>query len=127
MSDMSYGNTLTRLPAPFYTCFYGELMAINCLDILQIDPDCESCRAIDYITGTSGWNVALWSTCKRLGLMDFYKWYDGLRWYESDEFDSVLSDELVKRIEDSEGGARHAYYLWLFNEKEENNEELEND
>lgn len=127
MSNVNYESVLLRLPAPFYGAFYSELVAINGLDILQVDPDCESNRAIDYLTVTSGWNVALWSACKRLGLMDFYEWYDDLRWYESDEFDSVLSDELIKRIEDPEGEARHAYYLWLMNEKEDNDEELEND
>lgn len=125
MSDTNYNDAIQRLPEAFYACFYGELYAVSGMDIFQVDPDCEACRAIDYYTGTSGWNVALWSTCKRLGLMDFYKWYAGLRWYESDEFDSVLSDELIKKIEDSEAGAKNAYYLWLFNEKEDNDENEE--
>lgn len=115
----TYESVLLRLPAPFYAAFYGELVAIYGLDI-------ESNRTIDYITGTSGWNIALWAACKRVGLMDFYEWYDNLLWYESDEFDSVLSDELIKRIEKSESEVGHAYYLWLMNEKEKTNEELEN-
>lgn len=125
MSDTNYKDAFVRLPQAFWPCFYGELCAVSHMDILEVDPDCEACRAIDYYTGTSGWNVALWSTCKRLRLMDFYNWYDGLRWFESDEFDSVLSDGLVKKIEDSEAGAKNVYYMWLFNEKEGNDEESE--
>lgn len=134
MSDTNYkdGYAFERLPAAFWAAFYGELCAVAAMDILQVDPDCESMRAIDYYSGTSGWNCALWSTCKRLGLMDFYNWYEGLRWYESDEFDYQLSEELVKRIgymAPLNSDTRHDYYMWLFEqkEKEDSNEELEDE
>lgn len=127
MGDTNYKDAFQRLPVPFWACFYGELCAIAAMDILQVDPECESMRAIDYYGGTAGWNVALWSTCKRLGLMDFYDWYEGLRWDESDQFDCDLSDELANRIKDSDVDSRHDYYMWLLNEKEGFDEELEDE
>ncbi len=132
MSDTNYKDILNRLDAKFYCCFYGELCGVAAMDILQVDPDDSACRAIDYYSGTSGWNLALWSTCMRLGLMDFYNWYESLRWDESDEFDCDLSDELVKRIgdmEDLNSDSRHDYYMWLFEQKEKEgfDEELEDE
>lgn len=121
MSDTNYKDVFARLDAKFYACFYGELCGVAAMDILQVDPDCESMRAIDYYTSTNGWDLALWSTCKRLGLMDIYRYYNSLGWMESDEFDYQLSEELVKRIGDMtplNSDTRHDYYMWLFEQKE---------
>lgn len=132
MSDTNYKDAIARLDNRFYCCFYGELCAVAAMDILKVDPDDSNFRAIDYYTGTSGWNCALWSTCKRLELMDFYRYYNSLGWMESDEFDYQLCEELVKRIgemEDLNSESRHDYYVWLFNqkEKEDSDEDLEDE
>lgn len=132
MSDTNYKDAFAKLDNRFYCCFYGELCAVAAMDILQVDPDDSNFRAIDYYDGTSGWDLALWSTCMRLGLMDFYRWYSSLNWMESDQFDCDLCEELVKRIGDMtplNSDTRHDYYMWLFEqkEKEDSNEELEDE
>ena len=68
-----------------------ELHMIFGIGITDTDYDC-----LLYQGGTSGWNVAIASTCRKLNLDELYKYYHNLPWYDSDIFDGELSDLLVE-------------------------------
>lgn len=68
-----------------------ELHLIFGIGITDTDYDC-----LVYQGGTSGWNVAIAATCRKLKQDELYKYYLSLPWYDSDIFDGELSDILVE-------------------------------
>lgn len=112
-AELTSENALQRLSAPFWAAFAGKLVSVFGIDIFGAEPDVESVRVIDYLTGTSGWHVALKTACREVGDEWFMEWYDSLGWEESDEFDCVLVVELTSLVLKSGEETRHAYYEWL--------------
>lgn len=49
-----------------------------------------------YGSGTAGWNVAFYSACKRMNLLNVYSVYYKLDWQDSDKFDDKIEQILVK-------------------------------
>lgn len=47
-------------------------------------------------SGTAGWVMCLFQASKEVDNMEFYDIYDSFGWIESDNFDSIIEDELVK-------------------------------
>jgi hypothetical protein len=68
-----------------------ELHIIFGVGITDTDYDC-----LVYQGGTSGWNVAISSSCRKLGLDELCQYYHSLPWYDSDIFDGELSDILIE-------------------------------
>lgn len=112
MSELNKDEIFAKLPDYFWTAFAGELVAVFGIDIFEKDED--GLTPLDYMGGTSGWAVALWSVCHRLNIDWFYEWYDALDWMDSDEFDSDLLDELNKHA-----GGHGVYYIWLIEKMRE--------
>lgn len=112
MSELKKDEIFAKLPVYFWSAFAGELVAVFGIDIFEKDED--GLQQLDYMGGTSGWAVALWSVCHRLDIEWFYEWYDALDWMDSDEFDSSLLDELNKHK-----GDHRAYYGWLIGKMRE--------
>lgn len=106
MSELKKDEIFAKLPDYFWSAFAGELVAVFSIYIFEKDED--GLTPLDYMGGTSGWAVALWSVCHRLDIDWFYEWYDALDWMDSDEFDSDLLDELNKHK-----GDHRTYYSWL--------------
>lgn len=119
MSELKKNEIFAKLPDYFWTAFAGELVAVFGIDIFDKDED--GLQQLDYMGGTSGWAVALWSVCHRLGIEWFYEWYDALDWMDSDEFDGDLLDELNRRVGSCEVSAERetnrAYYRWLIDKR----------
>lgn len=113
MAELNKDEIFAKLPDYFWTAFAGELVAVFGIYIFEKDED--GLTPLDYMGGTSGWAVALWSVCHRLNINWFYEWYDALDWMDSDEFDSDLLDELNKRVE----GTNQVYYRWLIGKMRE--------
>lgn len=113
MTELKKDEIFAKLPDYFWTAFAGELVAVFGIDIFEKDED--GLQQLDYMGGTSGWAVALWSVCHRLDINWFYEWYDALDWMDSDEFDSDLLDEMNERVE----GTNQAYYRWLIRKMRE--------
>lgn len=117
MSEISVSkNMLQRLPEAFWAAFAGELVSVFGIDIFRSEDDVQGARAIDYVTGTCGWHVALKAACREVGDEWFYEWYDSLDWIKSDEFDCDLVEELKAHVMDPDEKSRHAYYEWLVKE-----------
>lgn len=112
MTKLKKDEILAKLPDYFWTAFAGELVAVFGIYIFEKDED--GLTPLDYMGGTSGWAVALWSVCHRLDIDWFYEWYDALDWMDSDKFDSDLLDELGKHK-----GDHRAYYSWLIGKMRE--------
>lgn len=112
MSELKKDLIFANLPNYFWSAFAGELVSVFGIDIFEKDED--GLTPLDYMGGTSGWAVALWSVCHRLDIRWFYEWYDALDWMDSDEFDSDLLDELNKHT-----GSHGVYYTWLNKQMEE--------
>lgn len=114
-TKLSKDEIFAKLPVYFWSAFAGELVAVFGIDIFEKDED--GLLQLDYMGGTSGWAVALWSVCHRLDIDWFFEWYDALDWMDSDEFDSSLLDELNRRVGSCEVSAERetnrAYYRWL--------------
>ena len=94
-----------RIPEYFYESLWGELVSVFGSSVIEItgytpDEKEESFKPIyglAYCTSTSGWNVAVWATCRKLDLMPVYEYYDGLGWIESDLFDGEIEEEIIQR------------------------------
>ena len=112
MPELKKDEIFAKLPVYFWSAFAGELVPVFGIDIFEKDED--GLTPLDYMGGTSGWAVALWSVCHRLGIEWFYEWYDALDWMDSDEFDSDLLDEMGKHK-----GDHQAYYRWLIGKMRE--------
>jgi hypothetical protein len=52
--------------------------------------------------GTGGWQTALKNTCSELKKLEVLRYYNELEWFNSDYFDSEISDMMLERglIED---------------------------
>lgn len=103
MATLNKDEVFNKLPDYFWSAFAGELVAIFGNDILKKDED-----ELALLSGTSGWNTALRSVCRRLNINWFYDWYDALDWAYSDDVDIDLLYALNTRI-----GINLAYYRWL--------------
>lgn len=51
--------------------------------------------SIIYISGTCGWEAALYLACKKLNILDVYKFYCNLNWIESEDFDKEIENILI--------------------------------
>lgn len=54
-----------------------------------------SYTSLGYCEGTSGWNEAFVTTCRKLNKPEIYQYYASLPWYDSDLFDAELTEMLV--------------------------------
>lgn len=104
-------DVLLRIPKHFYPAFGGELVSIFGIDIFEKDTD--NLRGLDFITGTTGWHSALRMTCSKLGMEWLYKYYNNLKWYESDMFDSELEGLLIDNFIEPRDPNTKAYYEYL--------------
>lgn len=107
---------LSKIPEYFYPAFAGELVSVFGRGIFEETDDMG--RALNYHSGTNGWNVALKSTCHRLDIDWLYIYYDKLTWWESDMFDGEIEDLVISKFVENEEESTHAYYLWLFGNEE---------
>ena len=112
------------IPTYFYQCLFGELIKIWGINLVtpyyigdtyekQID------EHIAMITGTGGWNVAFKSACEQCDMMDVNEYYKKLDWIESDIFDGIIADNMVKILFSENVG--HDWYHYRLR-KENNNE-----
>lgn len=49
-----------------------------------------------HLEGTSGWGVAFTTACRKMNEPDLYKYYYNLPWYDSDIFDSQVTECIVE-------------------------------
>lgn len=71
--------------------FLKELHLIFGISLQNFDYD-----SVSLMEGTSGWNVSFSNVCKQQKKDELYKYYCFLPWYESDIFDSELTQILVE-------------------------------
>lgn len=107
---------LSKIPDHFWAAFTGELVSIFGRGIFEETDDMG--RALNYHTGTNGWNVALKTTCRRLDMDWLYIYYDHLSWWESDMFDGEIEDLVISKFVENESEYTQAYYSWLFSKEE---------
>lgn len=108
------------IPDYFYYALWGELVSVFGPCVIQVgsyyqnekDNTLEPLYGLAYVTSTSGWNTCLFATCKKLGLMPVYQYYDQLPWYDSDRFDGEIEEELYRHIPSDQESA-NPYYLYL--------------
>lgn len=86
---------LTKIPDNFWEVFARRLYNIFGASIFDKYEDIDA-RQIDFLTSTTGWAKAFCAACNVVGLNDFCKYYRKLEWYESDQFD----DEILENLEE---------------------------
>lgn len=80
------------IPNEFWNNFRYELYMICGLSLCE-----ESSFTSLYNGGTGGWTVAIYNACKKSNCMSLFDYYRSLEWYDSDIFDGIIADELIKR------------------------------
>lgn len=111
---------LSKIPGYFWPAFAGELCSVFGPDILGKDED--DIYAIDYAGGTAGWHAALKATTHKLSMAWLFDYYDGLEWYDSDQFDGELEDLVRTQFIEVKQPAANPYYLWLLEQQTEERE-----
>lgn len=76
----------------FWNNFRHELYMIGGLSLCE-----EFCYSALDSGGTAGWTVAMYNTCKISSCLWLFEYYNSLQWYESDIFDRIVSEEILKR------------------------------
>lgn len=101
------------IPTYFYQCLFGELIKIWGINLVapydtgdtyetQID------ERIAMMTGTGGWNVSFKAACEQCDMIEINDYYRNLDWIESDIFDGIITDNMVKILFSENVG--HDYY-----------------
>lgn len=106
---------IDKLPDTFPYAFFGELVSVFGPSVMDEE---EEGFVLHYIGGTAGWYAALKATCEKLGLTDWFKAYDELQWYESDELDSDLEDLVIQACVPAKWGTANPYYQSLLHKGE---------
>lgn len=80
------------IPDEFWNNFRHELYMICGLSL------CEEVSFTSlYNGGTGSWTVAIYNACKKSNCQSLFDYYRSLEWYDSDIFDGIIADELIKR------------------------------
>lgn len=54
-------------------------------------------ETVNNIISTCGFNSALHKAIDKENFSkDFFSWYDNLQWYDSDDFDGLIQDKILK-------------------------------
>lgn len=85
-------DTYKNIPNIFWNNLRHELYMIDGLSLVEED----ECSGI-FNTSTYGWVTAFFNACKKSECMDLFDYYSSLPWYDSDIFDGIISEELIKR------------------------------
>lgn len=101
---------LSKIPQYFWPAFTGELISTFGLWIFDKEGNY---YALNGVSGTIGWNVALRMTCKKLEMKWLFDYYDKLEWWQSDMFDGEFEDLLIKNFVEVEDKPGYTYYSWL--------------
>lgn len=103
-----------NIPSSFWLALGGEITSVFGVDVWKMY---EGQRVADYICGTAGLHFAVKMACWKLDMMWLYKYYDSLDWYESDQFDSIVTDAAGYSIADKSVttifGFKNPYFLWM--------------
>lgn len=119
----------SRIPDYFYFAMAGELVSIFGPHILEKvdypeydndgneipgDPNIDN-SYYDLCSGTSGWYEAFKMTCKKLNMMWLMDYYKTLEWYDSDIFDGIIEDRIIKNYieKDHMHDQVNCYYKYL--------------
>lgn len=93
----------SKIPSYFYIAFAGELCSILGPVIFtkyKMDPDDENNKEYyyDLDCGTCSWYAALKATCNKLDMNWLIDYYGTLEWYDSDIFDGIIEERIVKNF-----------------------------
>lgn len=105
---------IEKLPAAFPYAFFGELVSVFGPSVMDQD---EGEFVLHYLGGTAGWNAALYATCEKLNLHDWFWAYGALEWYESDELDSDLEDLVIQSCIQADWGTSNPYYQGIISKE----------
>lgn len=102
----------SRIPDYFYYAMAGELVSIFGPYILK---KFESQYDLD--SGTGGWYEAFAMTCRKLNMAWLVEYWGNLPSYDSDIFDGLIEQEIIKRFCEKDHLQDHAncYYKYLVN------------
>ncbi len=99
----------SQIPDYFYPALAGELFSVFGPSVYEpID------GVYSLNTSTHGWHEAMQATCDKLGLGWLMSYYNSLTWYDSDMFDGIIEDRVVRIIEQA-GSWESVYYTYLIN------------
>lgn len=84
-------NIKSMITIEFCTQFLKELHQIFGASVEDSDMD-----YYVYQGSTAGWGAAFANTCRKLNMIELYKYYLNLEWFDSDIFDGELEDLLVE-------------------------------
>lgn len=87
---------LSQIPEQFWLSFRKHLIEVFGATVFNRDD--AGVLYLEYFESTYGWYTALRASCADCDLAWLRTYYDALPWYDSDQFDSELGDELLKHI-----------------------------
>ena len=94
ITTKTFEEVIAKIPCEFYPIMKSELAKVFGKKILNK----KKRRGYNLSPSTVGWFEALKNTCKQLDLMWLYDFSDSLPWDQSDEFDAMLEQEMIRRI-----------------------------
>ena len=104
-----------NIPTYFYQCLFGECVKIWGMNLVAPcdTGDSYQDQISEYLAltaGTAGWNVAFYQACVQCDMVDMYEYYSELDWIQSDIFDGVIVDNMIKILFSENVG--HDYYCY---------------
>lgn len=95
-----------EIPGYFYIAFSGELFSVFGKNVFKTFE-----HFLENVHGTSGFHCAFKMTCYKCGMDDLDKYRDSLEWYDSDKFDSIIIESVMKKINNIENADSYYQYL----------------
>ena len=110
------------IPTYFYQCLFGELVKVWGMNLVAPcdTGDSYQDQIDEYLAltaGTAGWNVAIKESCGQCDMIDMYEYYSDLDWIQSDIFDGIITDNMIKILFSENVG--NEYYCYRL--RKENN------
>ena len=87
---------LSQIPEQFWSSFRKHLLEV--FEAMVFDCDEAGMLLLRNFESTYGWYKAFRASCADCDLAWLRTYYGALPWYDSDQFDSELGDELLKHI-----------------------------
>ena len=120
-----------KIPEYFYYAMMGELCSIHGpmmfekIPWIEFDDEGseipetgdESQDYYDLDSSTGGWYEALRATCNKLNMNWLLEYWKTLEWYDSDIFDGIIEDRIIKKCIETEPSNCNPYYKYLVNKE----------
>lgn len=111
-----------HIPTYFYQRLFGELVKVWGMNLVA---PCDTGDSYQYqideylalMAGTAGWNVAIKESCCQCDMINMYEYYSDLNWIQSDIFDGIITDNMIKILFSENVG--NEYYRYRL--RKENN------